>query len=182
MAEQVLRRALMVLALVLAAPASAQDIFHGWSKDGSWLVVERHGPNERVELRFCATGADAPTWPKELSALEREEEGALSCVRFLDPNKAPYEWKLKLALPPPGPGSAGVSVRPEVVSDGETPGFLLEVGDKTQACSASGVRASSRLRQAWVHPSGRFAAARIDDVLHHCVVTVKPARAPPRKR
>lgn len=177
-------RAVLLSIVVLGAfPALAQDVFHGWSKDGTWLVVERLEANDLVELHFCATNPDVqPSWPKELNDMDREDEGSLSCVRFIDVNKAPYEWKQKLVLPAPAQQAGGIKVHPELVTDGETPGFVLEAGDKTQACYASAVRESSKLQKTWFHPSGKFAAALIDGNFNHCVVTLKPAKAGGKKK
>jgi hypothetical protein len=179
---EVFVRTVLSILVLGAAPAFAQDVFHGWSKDGTWLVLERQQANELVELHFCATSDAPPSWPKELNAMDRLDEGSLSCVRFIDPNKAPYEWKRKLVLPAPSHQANGIQVRPELVTDGETPGFVLEAGDKTQVCYASGVRESSKLQKTWFHPSGKLAAALIDDTFHHCLVTLKPARAPAGKK
>lgn len=177
-----MRAVLLSFVVLSAAPAFAQDVFHGWSKDGTWLVIERQEANDRVELHFCATNSDVqPSWPKELNDMDREDEGSLSCVRFIDPNKAPYEWKLKLVLPAPSLQGNGIKVHPELVTDGETPGFVLEAGDKTQACYASGMRESSKLQKTWFHPSSRFAAALIDGNFHHCVVTLKPVKGGRKK-
>jgi len=173
-------RALLVCVFVLGASnALAQDVFHGWSKDGTWLVIERQEANDRTELLFCATNPDVqPSWPKDLNGMDREE-GPLVCVRFIDVNKAPYEWKMKLQAPTVTNQQGGLKVHHELVTDGETPGFVLEAGDKTQACYASGVRESSKLQKTWLHPSGKYAAALIDGNFHHCLVTLKPAKAGP---
>lgn len=174
-------RSLLLMLMLVGTSALAQDTFHGWSKDGSWLVIEREEANERAELLFCATSPDVrPSWPKSLESLEREDEGSLSCVRFIDINKAPYEWRRQLVLPKPSARAGGLSVHAELVTDGETPGFVLESQDKTQGCYASGVRESSKLQQTWFHPSGRYVGALIDGNFHHCVVTLLPAKAPTR--
>lgn len=174
--EVAMRAVLLSLVVLGAAPAFAQETFHGWSKDGSWLVFERIEANDLVELHFCATSEDVkPTWPKELNDLDREE-GPLSCVRFIDVNKAPYEWRLKLLKPEPATKQGGLSVNHELVTDGESPGFALEAGDKRQVCYASGMRESSKLEKTFFHPSGRYAAAIIDKTFHHCVVTLKAAK------
>ncbi len=167
--------------LVVAGVASAAETetFHGWSKDGTWLVYEQHTHDERVELFFCATSEVSPSWPKALSELDRED-GTLSCVRFLDPNKAPYQWKNQLVLPAPASQHQGISVQGELVTDGESPGFVLVAGDKKQACYASGTRDDSKLQKTWFHPSGRFVAALIDGNFRHCAVTLKPGKPAPK--
>src|SRR4051812_4396397 len=68
-----------------ASWAAESEIFHGWSKDGTWLVYEQHTHDDRVELYFCTTESQVnPSWPAALNNLDRED-GTLSCVRFLDP-------------------------------------------------------------------------------------------------
>jgi hypothetical protein len=177
-----MRVALLSILVLGASPALAQDTFHGWSKDGTWLVFERLEANDLVELYFCATNPDVqPTWPKELNAMDREE-GPLSCVRFIDVNKAPYEWKQKLQLPAPAQQSNGIKAHPELVTDGETPGFALEGGDKRQVCYASGLREGSKLQKTWFHPSGKYAAAQIDGTFHHCIITLRVPKAATGKK
>jgi hypothetical protein len=181
--------ALVLLSLLVTPRPGPSDaeVFHGWSRDGSWFVYEVHGANELVELFFCATSPDdAPTWPKVLNEADRETVSGLPCVHFMDPNKAPWQWKAQLVLPAPSTRHGGVEVSKELSTDGENPGFVLQLGDKKQACYASGVREDSRLQKSWFHPSGRFAAALIDGRLHHCAVELrgaapKPAPAPPPK-
>jgi hypothetical protein len=167
-----------------AAPSLAEaEVFHGWSKDGTWLVYEVHGANELVELYFCATSADAkPSWPAQLNELDREETNGLSCARFMDPNKAPYQWKRQLVLPAAASKSAGLEVLRELVIDGENPGFVVQAGEKKQSCYASAVREDSKLSKSWVHPSGRYVAALIDGNFRHCVVTLKLALKPGPKK
>lgn len=168
-------RTLALSLCLLAAPALADDVFHGWSKDGTWLVYETRGENDLVELHFCLTDAQVkPSWPKELNELDREE-GLLSCVNFIDPNKAPYQWKAKLSLPASALTSGKLKVLPELVRDGETPGFTVEAGDKRQVCYASGVREDSKLQKVWWHPGGAWVAALIDGQFCHCALQVKPA-------
>lgn len=172
-----------LLACVVAAPAWAADPerFYGWSKDGSWLVYEERVDAERTELFFCQTEAEVkPGWPEGLDELEREDSHGMSCVRFLDPNKAPYQWQSQLVLPAPATSHAGVSLQAELVPDGETPGFVLLAGDKKEACYASEMRESSKLEKSWFHPSGRYVAVMIDGNFRHCVSSLKPApvRAP----
>jgi len=176
----------LLLGAVLAAPrapAGDAEVFHGWSRDGSWLVYEVHGANELQELYFCATSPDdTPSWPRVLNEADREAMPGLSCVHFLDPNKAPWQWKAQLQLPAPAGRFGGVEVSKELSTDGENPGFTLLAGDKKQACYASGIREDSRLQKTWFHPSGRFAAALIDGRFHHCAVELRgvPAKATPR--
>lgn len=172
--------AVLVSLWSVAAVAADAEVFHGWSKDGTWLVYEQHH-DERSELYFCATDmAVQPSWPARLNELDRED-GTLSCVRFLDPNKAPYQWKNQLVLPAPSTSQAGISIGPELSNDGETPGFVLVQGDKKQACYASGTREDSKLGKTWFHPSTKYVAALIDGNFRHCVVTLKPGKATPPK-
>lgn len=160
------------------AVAAENETFHGWSKDGSWLVYELHGDDERNELYFCATDANVqPSWPEGLSGLDRETSGELSCVRFLDPNKAPYQWKLNLTVPTQSQKQGGVSISSELAFIGD-PGFVLEAGEKKQVCYASGTYETSKIEKTWFHPSGKFVAAQIDGNFRHCVVTVIPVKAP----
>lgn len=171
-------RLLVLCCLVCSGAALADsEVFHGWSKDGSWLVYEQRTHDDRVELYFCATEAQTqPSWPSVLNALDREE-GTLSCVRFLDPNKAPYQWKNQLVKPAPSLSQRGISISRELTTDGETPGFTLVAGDKKQSCYASATREDSKLMKTWFHPSLRYVAALIDGQFRHCVVTLKPVKA-----
>lgn len=177
-------RALIVAGLLVggvALGAVENEVFHGWSKDGSWLVYELKGRDERVELFFCQTDATVnPTWPAALNGMDRED-GVLSCVRFLDPNKAPYQWKNQLVLPPTSMQHAGITVQAELVPDGETPGFVLVAGDKKQECYASATRDDSKLQKAWFHPNGKYVAVIIDGNFRHCGVTLKPAKGGTKK-
>lgn len=171
-------RTLMTFAMLAAtgALAAESETFHGWSKDGSWLVYEQRTHDDRTELFFCVTdGAVTPTWPKALDEMDRED-GTLSCVRFLDPNKAPYQWKNQLVLPPPSMAYQGIVIASELVTDGESPGFVLTAGDKKQSCYASGTRDDSKLQKAWFHPSAKYVAALIDGSFRHCAVTLKPTK------
>jgi hypothetical protein len=187
------RRVVTLVAVLAAASAAGAEteVFHGWSKDGTWYVLEQRGANELVELSFCATGEAKPSWPAVLNELEREEANGRSCVHFLDPNKAPYQWKLQLVLPAPAFKASGLEVLKELVVDGESPGFVLSAGgDKTQVCYASALRESSKLQKTWFHPQGHYVAAMIDGAFSHCAVTLKtgkvtpprPPAPPPRKR
>ncbi len=179
------RRAVTLVMLLAGWPALAAaeaEVFHGWSKDGTWYVLEQRGANDLVELSFCATTDVKPTWPAVLNEPEREESNGRSCVRFLDPNKAPYQWKLQLVLPAPAAKANGLEVLKELVVDGESPGFVLSAGgDKTQVCYASALRESSKLQKTWFHPQGRYVAAMIDGAFSHCVVTLKAGKATPPK-
>lgn len=183
----------LVTMMLVAAPAALAvpadtEVFHGWSKDGSWLVYEVHGSNDLVELYFCATNSEVkPSWPALLNEMDREDTNGLSCARFMDPNKAPYQWKLQLVLPAPSSKGAGLEVLHELVTEGETPGFVLQAGDKKQNCYASAVREDSKLMKTWFHPSGHFVGALIDGNFRHCTVTIKagppaPAPKPPKKK
>jgi len=171
-------RVLLLVVLLGASFAWAGDqVFHGWSKDGSWLVYEEHGENDVVELFFCKTDPEGrPSWPKVLDQEQPEDVGRLSCVRYIDPNKAPYQWKKKLVLPKPAMKFKHITVANELVVDGEEPGFALESGDNKQVCYASGLREDSKLQKVWFHPSGRWAAALIDGHVSFCAVTVRPGR------
>jgi len=166
-------RALLLVVLLGASFAWADDeVFHGWSKDGTWLVYENHAENDVTELYFCKTDPEVkPSWPKILND-EELEDGKLSCVRYIDPNKAPYQWKKKLVLPKPSMKFKHIIVQSELAVDGEEPGFVLSVGDKKQSCYASGLREDSKLQKVWFHPSGRWAAALIDGRVSFCEVTL----------
>jgi hypothetical protein len=174
----------LFLAMAVLATSSLgadPEVFHGWSKDGTWLVYEVHGKNELDELYFCAVAADVqPSWPKVLNELDREDVSGMSCVHYLDPNKAPYRWKSLLVLPAPSMKRGGVEVSKELVTDGENPGFTLQAGDKRQSCYASGMRESSKLERVWFHPSGQQVAALIDGSFRHCVVASALRPAGPR--
>jgi hypothetical protein len=170
-------RLLACCCLLLSGAALADsEVFHGWSKDGTWLVYEQHTQDDRMELYFCSTEIQTqPTWPAALNQLDRED-GTLSCVRFLDPNKAPYQWKNLLVLPAPSTSQAGINISSELSTDGESPGFTLLSGDKKQSCYASATHEDSKLQKTWFHPSSRFVAALIDGNFRHCVVTLKPSK------
>ncbi len=170
--------------LMLSASSWADsELFHGWSKDGTWFVYELRTDDDRVELFFCPTEPNiSPTWPAMLKESPREE-GALHCVRFLDPNKAPYQWKTQLVLPPHSSRAGGVALSNELSTDGEAPGFVLTSGDQKQTCYASGMREDSKVQHAWFHPSARFVAVIIDEHFHHCIIQgSKPGKAAPLKK
>lgn len=175
-----LRPAVLLVSLLAASPVLAQsDAFHGWSKDGTWLAFSRPGRNEITELYFCQTSEAAPKWPAALNDQDKMTEAGLECVRFLDQNKAPYQWQKLVSTGTAGTSTQGLSIGAELVTDGESPGFVIEGGGKTQSCYASGMRESSKLQKAFWHPSLRFVAVIIDGAFHHCSVTVKPGKAPP---
>jgi hypothetical protein len=179
-----MRAALFITLCASVGFAAEQQQFHGWSKDGSWLVYEEHGANDLVELYFCATSDAKPTWPAALNELEREASGGMSCVHFLDPNKAPWQWKAQLVLPAPANKAHGIEVLSEFSFDGDSPGFVLQAGDKKQTCFVSGLGESSKLQKTWFHASGRFVAALVNGSLAHCVVALKSggaAKAPAPK-
>lgn len=180
------RASLLALSLLAATPALAQsDVFHGWSKDGTWLVFARPGRNDITELYFCQTSEVAPKWPALLNDQDKLTEAGLECVRFLDQNKAPYQWQKLVATGVAGTSHNGLAIAAELVTDGESPGFTLEGGGKTQGCYASGTRESSKLQKAFWHPSSKFVAVIIDGQFHHCAVTLKPGKAPatpPKKK
>jgi hypothetical protein len=181
-----LLRPLVLLASLAAAPALADtDVFHGWSKDGTWLVFQRPARNDTTELYFCQTSEAPPKWPALLNEQDKLTEAGLDCVRFLDANKAPYQWQKQVSVGETGLSVKGLSIAHELVTDGESPGWVIEGSGKTQGCYASGLRESSKLQKAFWHPSLKFSAVVIDGVFHHCVVTVKPGKAPappPKKK
>ncbi len=144
-----MRIAACVLGLMASLSVAAEnETFHGWSKDGSWLVFELHVDDERSELYFCATDPEGqPSWPASLHDAERETVGELACVRFIDPNKAPYQWKAQLVLPRPAERAGAVSVAPELSTIGDQ-GFVLEAG-----------QAAALLRVG--HPGGLEAGAHL---------------------
>ncbi|MBL8934303.1 MAG: hypothetical protein JNM69_07110 [Archangium sp.] len=175
-----IRSLLIALTLAQAAPALAQsDVFHGWSKDGSWLVFARPGKNDITELYFCQTTEAAPKWPALLNEQDKMTEAGLECVRFLDQNKAPYQWQKLVTAGDSKPAQGGLAIAAELVTDGESPGFVVEGGGKTQSCYASGTREASKLQKSYWHSSLKYVAVVIDGTFHHCVLTVKPGKAPP---
>jgi hypothetical protein len=176
-----------VLVLVLAAvPAWAvshdSDTFLGWSKDGTWFAHKTvSGPNEVTELFFCATDKEVqPTWPKDLNERERED-GRISCVRFVDPNRAPYGWQAQLIPPKPtGAGPNGAHIDKEFSNDVDRPGYVVEIGDKKTTCYVSGLRDDSKLGAIYWHPGGRWVGAFVDGIFTHCDVPLKGG-GPPAK-
>jgi len=163
------------------AQAAEVETFHGWSKDGSWLVYEQRFDDDRGELYFCATDAEVqPTWPVALHEADRLS-GPLSCVRFLDPNKAPYQWKSQLLRPSP-PREVTV----ELATEGDELGWVVARGKERQLCPIANLAPGATLEQSWLHPSGRYAAAMIDGRLVHCALSAKrgktPVKSPPRKK
>lgn len=177
-----MRRLALLFPLVsfpgLAAPADA-DTFFGWSKDGTWFAHQTvSGPNEVTELFFCATDKETqPSWPKGVDDLERQD-GRISCVRFADPNRAPYGWKAQLTLPKPSPtGPNGLKVEKEYSFDVERPGFMVDIGGgKHTTCYVSGLREDTKMGNVYWHPNGRWVAAYMDAVLVHCDVPLKPGK------
>lgn len=165
-----------------ASQAADSETFFGWSKDGTWFARQTvSGPNEVTELFFCATEkAVVPTWPKDLNDMERQDE-RISCVRFADPNRAPYGWKVQLVLPKPSlEGPNKIRVEKEYSHDVERPGYVVDLGaNKKITCYVSGLRDDSKLGHVYWHPNGRWVAAFVDDVLVHCDVPLKAA--PPMK-
>src|SRR5258706_13752009 len=102
--------ALVLVLISTTAFAGDSDTFFGWSKDGTWFAHQTvSGPNEVTELFFCSTEKESqPSWPKDVDELERLD-GRISCVRYSDPNRAPYGWKTHLLPPQPsanGPNAA----------------------------------------------------------------------------
>ncbi len=178
-------KTLVLFAALAASTASAQtDAFHGWSKDGSWLVFSRPGRNEITELYFCQTSETNPKWPEVLNEQDKLSEAGMECVRFLDQNKAPYQWQKLVTAGESATARGGLSIAGELVTDGESPGFVVEGGGKTQSCYASGMRESSKLQKAYWHASLKFVAVIIDGTFHHCTLTVKPGKngPPPKKK
>jgi hypothetical protein len=181
-----MRRITLLLALA-SGPAWAishdSDTFLGWSKDGTWFAHQTvSGPNEVTELFFCATDKEVqPSWPKDLNEMERQD-GRISCVRFADPNRAPYGWKTQLLPPKPtGAGPNGARVDKEFSFEGDRPGYVVEVGDKKTVCYVSGLRDDSKLGPIYWHPNGRWVGAFIDNVFTHCDIPIKGAAAAPAK-
>ncbi len=167
----------LVLLSTATAFASDTDTFHGWSKDGTWFAHQTvSGPNEVNELFFCSTDKEVqPSWPKDVDELERLD-GRVSCVRYADPNRAPYKWKSMLSLPKPshtGPG--GMKVEKEYSFDVERPGYVVDLGGgKKMTCYVSGLRDDSKLGDVYWHPSGRWVGAFIDGQFVHCDMALKP--------
>lgn len=178
--------ALAVISSSSTAFASDTDTFFGWSKDGSWFAHQTvSGPNEVTELFFCATDKEnQPSWPKDVDELERID-GRISCVRYADPNRAPYGWKTQLQLPKPSPnGPNGMRVEKEYSFDIERPGYVVELGGgKKMNCYVSGLSDDSKLGNVYWHPNGRWVAAYVDGALVHCDLPLKagPPPKPPVK-
>jgi hypothetical protein len=175
--------ALAVAALLTAAPAFAADVetFFGWSKDGTWFAWQKvSGPIDLTELNFCATDENTPpSWPDTLNDAERTKVDRHSCVVYTDPNRAPFGWKAKLAVPRPSFVHGKMRVLTELVPDGENPGFVVEEKEakdkeKKTVCYVTGLRESSKLQQVWWHASGRWVAAQVDGRFTHCNQPLKP--------
>lgn len=173
-------RTIAIFVFLVAPAALAQsETFHGWSKDGSYLAYQAPGNNDIIELFFCQSDASLPpTWPAGLDGLDRIDDRGLSCVRFIDPNKAPYQWKKALVLPAPATQSNGIAVLSELITDGESPGIVLESGGKRQVCYISALREDSRVQKTWFHPNGHFFAALVDGRFSNCALTVKGGKTP----
>ncbi len=165
----------LLVASARALAAGDSDTFLGWSKDGTWFAHQSvSGPNDTTELFFCATDKDVPpTWPKDVNELERMD-GRVSCVRYSDPNRAPYGWKAQLQLPKPtGAGPNGARVDKEYSFDVERPGYVVVIGEKKTTCYVSGLSEDSKLGPIYWHPNGRWVGAFIDGVFTHCDVPLK---------
>jgi len=171
-----------ILCSTAALAGSDSDTFFGWSKDGTWFAHQTvSGPNELTELFFCSTDKESqPSWPKDLDELEKLD-GRVSCVRYTDPNRAPYGWKAQLTLPKPSPvGPSSMRVEKEYSFDIERPGYVVDVGGgKSITCYVSGLREDSKMGSVYWHPSGRWVGAFIDGVFVHCDVPLKAG--PPGK-
>jgi hypothetical protein len=175
------------LCSLLSSSSLAQtDIFHGWAKDGTWYAFETHGSNDTLELHLCQTkmalGAKIrSSWPVESSELD-----ASKCVHFLDANKAPWQWKSKLQLPPPSHKWKGFSVSTEVQHGVDDSGFVVEDKTEKQVCPASGLREDSKIQSVWWNASGHLVAALIDGQFRHCEVTLGDTmvseKKPPEKK
>jgi hypothetical protein len=175
-----------LLLSLCAAPALAverpDETFYGWSKDGTWYVWQAvTGPNETTELYFCQSDpAVEPTWPKDLNELEKESSPK-NCVRFTDPNRAPYGWKAQVALPKPATSLGKSRVLMELIYDGEQPGYVIETGDKDKekktVCYASGLNENSKLGLVYWHPAGKWVAAFVDGHFTHCDQPLKASAA-----
>ncbi|MFT3840441.1 MAG: hypothetical protein QM723_25860 [Myxococcaceae bacterium] len=180
-----MRRLILVAAVVLGGSAFAaeQDTFYGWSKDGTWFVFQTvSGPNDLTELFFCITDETVtPSWPKDLNDMDRMDHPH-SCVRFQDPNRAPYGWKTNLVLPKPTTGGPNnMKVLSELSQDGERPGFVVEdKAGKHTTCYVS-VKEDSKLGNVWWHPNGKWVAAMIDKHFVHCDQPLKGGAADAEK-
>ncbi len=173
-----MRRLSLLLTVLCASAAFADtDTFYGWSKDGTWFAWQRvSGPNDLTELFFCLTDENVPaTWPKDLNQMDRMDNPK-SCVRFQDPNRAPYGWKNSLSLPKPTLGGPnGFKVLTELSQDGEHPGYVVEdKAGKRISCYVT-VNEDSKLGHVWWHPGGRWVAAMVDNHFVHCDQPLKAA-------
>ena len=174
-----MRRLALALALTsTGALAADSDTFFGWSKDGTWFAHQTvSGPNDVKELFFCATDKDVqPSWPKDVDELERLD-GRISCVRYADPNRAPYKWQHALQLPKPSiNGPQSMRVEKEYSFDVERAGYVVDLGaGKKVTCYVSGLRDDSKLGDVYWHPNGRWVGAYVDGAFVHCDVPLKAA-------
>jgi hypothetical protein len=168
--------AVLSLSISLPALGAAPDVFHGWSKDASWLVYESTQRDDRTALFFCKTDKEsAPSWPAELNDMELLNDRLPECVRFIDANKAPYLWKKALLLPEAALRSGKFSVKAELIQDSETPGLVIEGPGGTQACYVSALKETSVLEKTWWHPSNRAVAALVDGRFSNCLLSQPPA-------
>jgi len=62
-----------VLSSTTIAYAGTDDVFTGWSTDGSYYVVKADTCGGTIS-RFCKTTGKTPTWPAKLGALPADEE------------------------------------------------------------------------------------------------------------
>ncbi len=167
----------VAFAVSTAAWAGSADVFHGWSKDASWLVYESAQRDDRVALFFCKTEKGKnPNWPAELNEGELMNDRLAECVRFIDPNKAPYLWKKLLLLPEVSARLGKSTVKSELVLDGENPGLVIETPAGLQFCYVSALKETSAIEKVWWHPSSRAVAAVVDGRLTSCVLAAAPTQ------
>jgi hypothetical protein len=163
------------LVMVSLSGFALADTFHGWSKDGSYVVYETPQRDERPALFFCkTTKGNSPSWPAELNDTDLVNDRLPECVRFIDVNKAPYLWKKALILPEPAQKFGQLTVRPEFAFDGEEPGLVVDGPGGPQSCYVSALTESSTLEKTWWHPSQPLLAALVSGRLTHCQLKATP--------
>jgi hypothetical protein len=171
----------LLASLISITTLAETDVFHGWSADDTWYAFETHS-NEAIELHLCQTNIQLKpkvksTWPIEDAGVDDAK-----CVHFLDPNKAPWQWKSKLKLPAASLKTKGLSVSSELVYGVDDSGFVVEGTKDKQICAASGLREESKIQSAWWNPSGKVMAALIDGKLRHCDITLPVATLTTKKK